>query len=59
MGLRSRKKLPIGNYFTDKKGEIKQKIPLGFTYFYATHDGYYPKELGGYVNFNHNNVPER
>ena len=48
--------IPIGNYFTDKKGEIKQKIPLGFTYFYATHDGYYPKELGGYVNFKQNYV---
>lgn len=48
--------IPIGDYYTDKKGEVKQKIPLGFTYFYATHDGYYPKELGNYVNFKQNYV---
>lgn len=42
--------------FTNKKGEIKQKIPLGFTYFYATHEGYLPKELGSYVNFQRNYV---
>ncbi len=46
--------IPLGQYLTDKKGEVKQKIPLGFTYFYATHEGYYPKELGNYVNMQSN-----
>lgn len=47
---------PQNILLTNKKGEIKQKIPLGFTYFYATHDGYLPKELGSYVNFQRNYV---
>ncbi len=46
--------IPLGQYETDKKGEVKQKLPLGFTYFYATHEGYYPKELGNYVNIQSN-----
>ena len=47
---------PVGIFTTDKKGEVKQKIPLGFTYFYATHEGYFPAELGSYVNFQRNYV---
>lgn len=47
---------PLGIYYTDKKGEVKEQIPLGFTYFYATNEGYFPKEIGGYVNFQRNIV---
>jgi Ca-activated chloride channel homolog len=47
---------PLGIHLTDKKGEVKQKIPLGFTYFYATHPHYHPAEIGGYVNFQRNYV---
>jgi len=45
-----------GLFLTNKKGEIKQKIPLGFTYFYITHPEYITKELGGYVNFQRNKI---
>lgn len=48
--------LPKGIYSTNKKGEIKQKIPLGFTYFYVTHSNYESKEIGAYVNFNRNKI---
>ncbi len=48
--------IPKGLLSTNKKGEIKEKIPLGFTYFYATHAGYLPKEIGAYVNFNRNKI---
>ncbi len=41
---------------TDKNGEIKSEAVIGFTYFYAVHDGYYPSELGAYVNYNRNTV---
>lgn len=47
---------PQGIYQTDKKGEIKRQIPLGFTYFYGTHEGYHPAELGSYVNAQRNVV---
>ena len=48
--------LPKGIFTTNKKGEIKQKIPLGFTYFYVTHTNYEAKEIGAYVNFNRNKI---
>lgn len=47
---------PRGIYQTDKKGEVKRQVPLGFTYFYGTHEGYYPAELGSYVNAQRNVV---
>ena len=48
--------IPKGSFSSNKKGEVKRKIPLGFTYFYVTHQGYLPKELGGYVNFQRNKI---
>jgi len=41
---------------TDRKGKIKEDATLGLSYFYATHEGYYPAELGQYVNFKRNFV---
>jgi Ca-activated chloride channel family protein len=41
---------------TDKDGEIREEGTLGFSYFYASHDGYLPAELGTYINFNRNTV---
>lgn len=41
---------------TDKKGKIVKDATLGLSYFYATHEGYYPAELGAYVNFKRNYV---
>ncbi len=41
---------------TDKKGKIVKDATLGLSYFYATHDGYYPAELGAYVNFKRNYI---
>ena len=41
---------------TDKKGKIVKEASLGLSYFYATHDGYYPAELGAYVNFKRNYI---
>src|SRR5690554_2814337 len=35
----------LGKWSTAKNGELKIKLPLGITYFYATHEGYYPDEL--------------
>lgn len=46
----------IGDWRTDKEGRIQKKIPLGFTYFYASHEGYKPNELGAYVNFRRNYI---
>ena len=48
--------IPKGVFSTNKKGEIRQKIPLGFTYFYITHANYQTKEIGAYVNFNRNKI---
>ncbi|MGB0915285.1 MAG: VWA domain-containing protein [Crocinitomicaceae bacterium] len=42
--------------YTDKKGKIKEDATLGLSYFYATHDGYHPAELGAYVNFKRNYI---
>ena len=44
----------IGAYKTNRFGEIKEKVPLGYTYFYGKHEGYYPVEYGTYVNFKRN-----
>ncbi len=48
--------LPIGNWKTNKNGQIVEKIPLGYTYFYSTHIGYLPTEQGNYVNFQRNYI---
>lgn len=44
----------IESWTTKKDGQYTDKVPLGFTYFYATHEGYYPAELGSYINFQRN-----
>lgn len=41
---------------TDKKGKIKEDATLGLSYFYGTHEGYNPAELGAYVNFQRNYI---
>lgn len=41
---------------TDKKGKIKEDATLGLSYFYATHEGYHPAELGAYINFQRNYI---
>ncbi len=46
----------IANWRTNKNGEVVGKIPLGFTYFYATHENYLPSEMGTYINFQRNKV---
>lgn len=46
----------IANWRTNKNGEMVGKIPLGFTYFYATNEKYLPSEKGTYVNFQRNKV---
>ena len=46
----------IANWRTNKKGETVGKIPLGYTYFYATNENYLPSEMGAYVNFQRNKV---
>lgn len=46
----------IDVFKTNKDGEETRKTPLGYTYFYATHDGYTTSELGVYVNFQRNYV---
>lgn len=46
----------IANWRTNKKGEMVGKIPLGYTYFYATNENYLPSEMGTYVNFQRNKV---
>ena len=38
----------IDTYRTKKDGKIIEKVPLGYSYFYAKHEGYYPTELGTY-----------
>jgi Ca-activated chloride channel family protein len=48
--------LTIGDWRTDKDGKVQKKIPLGFTYFYASREGYHPNELGAYVNFQRNYI---
>lgn len=41
---------------TDESGKIKAPATLGLSYFYATHDGYLPGEIGAYINFKRNLV---
>lgn len=41
---------------TDKKGAITKEATLGLSYFYASHENYYPAELGAYVNFKRNYI---
>lgn len=41
---------------TDKKGKIVEESTLGLSYFYATHEGYKPAELGAYINFKRNYI---
>jgi Ca-activated chloride channel family protein len=41
---------------TDKSGKIKQQSTFGFSYFYASHDGYFPTEIGEYINFQRNYI---
>jgi Ca-activated chloride channel family protein len=41
---------PTSEFITNKKGEFVKQFPLGFTYIYASHKGYYPTEMGVYVN---------
>ena len=48
--------LILSIFKTDKKGQFTRKFPLGFSYFYATHDGYFPTEMGAYINFQRNYV---
>jgi Ca-activated chloride channel family protein len=47
---------PLGQWKTNKNGQIVEKTPLGYTYFYGSHEGYFPAELGSYVNFQRNYV---
>lgn len=47
---------PIWMKQTDRKGRIVKEAALGLSYFYATHEGYYPAELGAYINFKRNYV---
>lgn len=47
---------PIWMKETDKKGKIVKDATLGLSYFYATHDGYFPAELGAYINFKRNYI---
>ena len=47
---------PIWTKSTDRKGKIKEDATLGLSYFYATHEGYNPAELGAYVNFQRNYI---
>lgn len=46
----------IGAYRTNRDGKFKEKVPLGYTYFYAKHEGHYPTELGAYINFKRNYI---
>ncbi|MDX1446459.1 VWA domain-containing protein [Lishizhenia sp.] len=47
---------PVVEDRTDKNGEHTSKVPLGYTYFYAAHPGYYTKEKGAYINFQRNYI---
>ena len=46
----------VWSKYTDRKGKIKEDATLGLSYFYATHEGYHPAELGTYVNFKRNYI---
>lgn len=47
---------PIGSWRTNNNGQIVERVPLGYTYFYGTHEGYLPAEFGTYINFQRNYV---
>ncbi len=47
---------PVWMKVTDKEGKIVEDAAIGFSYFYAIHDGYFPEELGAYINFNRHEV---
>lgn len=47
---------PVWMKRTDKNGKIVEDATIGFSYFYALHDGYFPEELGAYINFNRHEV---
>lgn len=47
---------PVWEEKTNRKGMIKKESALGLSYFYASHEGYYPAELGAYVNFKRNYI---
>lgn len=47
---------PVWMKATDKKGKIVKDATLGLSYFYATHEGYFPAELGAYINFKRNYI---
>ena len=47
---------PVWVKTTNKKGKIKEDATLGLSYFYAIHDGYFPAEIGAYVNFKRNYI---
>ncbi|MFA5574374.1 MAG: VWA domain-containing protein [Brumimicrobium sp.] len=47
---------PLGKWKTDKKALLKLRTPLGYSYFYATHDGYFPAEEALYINHKNNYV---
>lgn len=46
----------LGQWPTKRNGQLKIKLPLGISYFYATHKGYYPREEAHYVNFKNNHI---
>lgn len=41
---------PAGTWITGNSGKFKDKIPPGYFYFFATHEGYENKEAGVYVS---------
>ncbi len=47
---------PLFTKKTDKNGSVERSVPLGFTYFYASHDQYHPAEMAAYVNFKRNYI---
>jgi Ca-activated chloride channel family protein len=47
---------PVWMKQTDKNGKIVEDATIGFSYFYAVHDGYFPEELGAYINFSRHEV---
>lgn len=46
----------IWQHLTNKNGLVKKEATLGLSYFYASHEGYFPAELGAYINFKRNYV---
>jgi Ca-activated chloride channel family protein len=47
---------PLWSKLTDKEGKIQEKAVLGFSYFYAFHEGYKKTEMGAYINFQRNYI---